>query len=82
MYLATAASAASLVVAGGMGWGSIKAETGGSSGNGTGQEKKVVEAEQGETGQDQEAGGLTDVGKADEKIAKFGTESNLILARL
>jgi hypothetical protein len=56
MYLATAASAASLVVATGMGWGSIKVEAAG-----------VKGTTQGGTREDQAAGGLADIEKVDEK---------------
>jgi hypothetical protein len=69
MYLATAASAASLVVAMGMGWGSIKVEAGDTSINGAIEEKgkEVGEAEKGGTREDQAAGGLADVEQANEK---------------
>jgi hypothetical protein len=67
MYLATAASAASLVVAMGMGWGSIKVEAGDVKGTGQEKVKDVGEAEQGGTREDQPTGGLADIEKVDEK---------------
>ncbi|KAL2785456.1 major facilitator superfamily domain-containing protein [Aspergillus keveii] len=67
MYLATAASAASLVVAVGMGWGSIKVEADDVKRTGQENGNKVDGTAQGGTREDQAAGGLVDVEKVDEK---------------